>query len=148
MSFKVSSLVGDRPEMGDRSHVRYSPLARDDNQFNQQQQRRRTSASSPSDRYEADDHSNYDDPRFQYEPKQRIPWKSIALALFLLSIGSFLLIVSYLVFTGHMGGDTSQASGFLVIGFLMFLPGFYETRIAYYSWRGSKGYTFSRIPDY
>lgn len=146
LSFKVSILAGDRPEMGDRPHVRYSALAREDNQNDQQQQRRRTSASSPSDRYEEDDH--YDDPRFKYEPKQRIPWKSIALALFLLSFGSFLLLVSHFVFTGHMGGDTSQAYGFLVIGFLMFLPGFYETRIAYYSWRGSKGYTYSRIPDY
>jgi hypothetical protein len=26
--------------------------------------------------------------------------------------------------------------------------GFYETRIAYYSWRGYKGYSYSRIPAY
>jgi hypothetical protein len=26
--------------------------------------------------------------------------------------------------------------------------GFYETRIAYYSWRGYKGYSYSRIPSY
>nr|ADE75984.1 unknown [Picea sitchensis] len=133
--------------MGDRPHVRYSALPKEDNQYNQQQ-RRRTFGPSPSDRYEEEDRYNYDDPRFHYEPKQRIPWKSVALALFLLSFGSLLLLVSYFLFTGHMGGEKSQASGFLVIGFLMFLPGFYETRIAYYSWRGSKGYTFSRIPDY
>jgi len=133
--------------MGDRPHVRYSALPKEDNQY-YQQQRRRTFGPSPSDRYEEEDRYNYDDPRFHYEPKQRIPWKSVALALFLLSFGSLLLLVSYFLFTGHMGGEKSQASGFLVIGFLMFLPGFYETRIAYYSWRGSKGYTFSRIPDY
>lgn len=133
--------------MGDRPHISYSALARDDNQHFQQQ-RRRSVGPSPSDQYieEEDDYNN--DRRFDYELKQRIPWKSIALAFFLLSFGSFLLLVSYFLFTGHMGGDTSQASGFLVIGFLMFLPGFYETRIAYYSWRGSKGFTFSRIPDY
>jgi hypothetical protein len=28
------------------------------------------------------------------------------------------------------------------------LTGFYETRIAYYSWRGYKGYSYSRIPAY
>uniref|UniRef100_A0A453SJ28 Uncharacterized protein n=1 Tax=Aegilops tauschii subsp. strangulata TaxID=200361 RepID=A0A453SJ28_AEGTS len=27
-------------------------------------------------------------------------------------------------------------------------PGFYETRVAYYSWRGAPGYTFASIPDY
>ncbi|KAL2603227.1 hypothetical protein R1flu_008807 [Riccia fluitans] len=44
--------------------------------------------------------------------------------------------------------ENSQAYGFLTLGILLFLPGFYETRIAYYSWRGYKGYSFSRIPAY
>lgn len=26
--------------------------------------------------------------------------------------------------------------------------GFYETRIAYYAWRGANGYRFASIPDY
>uniref|UniRef100_A0A1D1Y0B4 UPF0414 transmembrane protein C20orf30 n=1 Tax=Anthurium amnicola TaxID=1678845 RepID=A0A1D1Y0B4_9ARAE len=90
------------------------------------------------------------DLRFAYTPSSfdRIPWKSIALALFLLSLGSTLLFLSFFVFTGHMGGDQSQAFGFLVLGILAFLPGFYETRIAYYSWRGAKGYRFASIPGY
>jgi hypothetical protein len=75
-----------------------------------------------------EDRYNYDDPRFHYEPKQRIPWKSVALALFLLSFGSLLLLVSYFLFTGHMGGEKPQASGFLVIGFLMFLPGMHSAK--------------------
>ncbi|OQU92357.1 hypothetical protein SORBI_3001G332300 [Sorghum bicolor] len=48
----------------------------------------------------------------------------------------------------HMEGDSSQAYGLLFLGFLSFLPGFYETRVAYYSWRGAPGYTFASIPDY
>lgn len=28
------------------------------------------------------------------------------------------------------------------------IVGFYETRIAYYSWRGAQGYRFANIPDY
>ncbi|XP_078446747.1 transmembrane protein (DUF872) isoform X2 [Wolffia australiana] len=90
------------------------------------------------------------DLRFAYAPSSlnRIPWKSIVLALFLLSLGSVLLVLSFLVFTGHMAGDRSQAFGFLLLGFLSFLPGFYETRIAYYSWRGAKGYNFASIPAY
>ncbi|VVA20065.1 PREDICTED: transmembrane [Prunus dulcis] len=90
------------------------------------------------------------DPRFSYTPKSfdKIPWKSILLALFLLFLGSLLLFLSYFIFTGHMGGDLSQAYGLLALGILTFLPGFYETRIAYYAWRGAKGYRFASIPDY
>ncbi|GMH15982.1 hypothetical protein Nepgr_017823 [Nepenthes gracilis] len=47
----------------------------------------------------------------------------------------------------HIGGEPSQGYGLLVLGILAFLPGFYETRIAYYSWRGAKGYHFTSIPD-
>nr|CAB3495572.1 unnamed protein product [Digitaria exilis] len=101
------------------------------------------------------------DLRYTYTPKsyRRIPWKSIALALFLLLLGTSLLFLSYFIFTGHMEGDSSQAYGLLFLGFLAFLPvghlhgfgiiaGFYETRVAYYSWRGAPGYTFASIPDY
>ncbi|KAJ3673027.1 hypothetical protein LUZ60_006401 [Juncus effusus] len=90
------------------------------------------------------------DLRFIYTPKRynRIPWKSIALALFLLLLGTLLLVLSYFLFTGHMDGDSSQAKGLLFLGFLAFLPGFYETRVAYYSWRGAPGYNFAAIPDY
>lgn len=65
------------------------------------------------------------DRRFDYTPKSfdKVPWKSIALALFLLSLGSFLLFLSYFIFTGHMGGEMSQAYGLLALGILTFLPG-------------------------
>ncbi|KAL8138560.1 hypothetical protein V2J09_004561 [Rumex salicifolius] len=90
------------------------------------------------------------DPRFDYFPRalDKVPWKSIALALFLLSLGLLLLFVSFFILTGHMGGESSQAYGLLTLGILTFLPGFYETRLAYYSWRGAAGYRFSSIPKY
>ncbi|KAF3793935.1 Transmembrane protein [Nymphaea thermarum] len=90
------------------------------------------------------------DLRFEYTPSSldRVPWKSVALALFLVSLGSLLLLLSYFIFSGHMPGDPSQAYGLVTLGFLAFLPGFYETRIAYYSWRGANGYRFSSIPGY
>lgn len=90
------------------------------------------------------------DPRFDMSPEtlDKIPWKSIALALFLLFFGCVLLLLSLFIFTGHMGGDNSQAYGLLGLGALTFLPGFYETRIAYYSWRGAQGYRFAAIPGY
>lgn len=117
--------------MASRRNVRYSPLPAedgDDNNFTKEDV----------------------DLRFAYTPKsyRKIPWKSIALALFLLLLGTSLLFLSYLIFTGHMEGDSSQAYGLLFLGFLSFLPGFYETRVAYYSWRGAPGYNFASIPDY
>ncbi|CAH9053241.1 unnamed protein product [Cuscuta epithymum] len=94
--------------------------------------------------------SRHADRRFEYSPKSldRVPWKSLALAFFLLSLGCLLLLLSLFILTGHMAGDQSQAYGLLGLGILTFLPGFYETRIAYYSWRGAQGYRFAYIPDY
>ncbi|XP_050382445.1 uncharacterized protein LOC126799311 [Argentina anserina] len=115
--------------MASRRNVQYSRLATD----------------------EDDDYNGTgNDRRFDYTPKSfdKVPWKSIGLALFLLSLGSFLLFLSYFIFTGHMGGEMSQAYGLLALGILTFLPGFYETRIAYYAWRGAKGFRFASIPDY
>lgn len=65
------------------------------------------------------------DPRFDYTPKalDKVPWKSIALALFLLFLGTVLLVISYFVFTGHMAGELSQVYGLLTLGLLSFLPG-------------------------
>jgi hypothetical protein len=35
---------------------------------------------------------------------------------------------------------------FAVLGVVMFIPGFYYTRIAYYAYKGYKGFSFSNIP--
>ncbi|CAL5367755.1 unnamed protein product [Camellia sinensis] len=89
--------------MASRRHVRYSRLA-------------------------ADEDNDYDaggyDPRYDYTPKSfdKVPWKSIFLALFLLSLGCMLIFLSYFVFIDHMGGERSQAYGLLGLGILTFLP--------------------------
>ncbi|KAF5961801.1 hypothetical protein HYC85_003010 [Camellia sinensis] len=90
-------------DMASRRHVRYSRLA-------------------------ADEDNDYDaggyDPRYDYTPKSfdKVPWKSIFLSLFLLSLGCMLIFLSYFVFIGHMGGERSQAYGLLGLGILTFLP--------------------------
>lgn len=93
--------------MSSRRHVRYEPLAADE----------RDSDNSSEEKDV--------DLRFVYTPKsyKKIPWKSIALALFLLALGILLLFLSFFVFTGHMAGDRSQAYGLLFLGILSFLPG-------------------------
>lgn len=99
-SWEELGLVG----MASRRHLRYSSLPADD------------------------DYDGKFDPRFDYTPKSfdNIPWKSIALALFLLFLGILLLCLSIFIFTGHMGGDKSQAYGLLALGLLTFLPGMEE----------------------
>ncbi|PKA65617.1 Peptidyl-prolyl cis-trans isomerase CYP19-4 [Apostasia shenzhenica] len=91
--------------MASRRQFRYSPLASEEN--------------------DEDDGDEVQDLRFSYNPKalDRVPWKSIFLALFLLALGSVLLLLSFFIFTGHMEGDQSQAFGLLVLGILSFLPG-------------------------
>ncbi|XP_021620523.1 uncharacterized protein LOC110620888 isoform X3 [Manihot esculenta] len=86
--------------MASRRQVRYSPLPVD----------------------ETDD--DYHDPRFEYRPGafDKVPWKSITLALFLLFLGSLLLFLSFFILTGHMGGEKSQGYGLLALGILAFLP--------------------------
>ncbi|PHT67965.1 hypothetical protein T459_27452 [Capsicum annuum] len=63
----------------------------------------------------------------------RIPWKSIALALFMIFLGCLLLLLSYFILSSHMTGESFQGYGLLALGILTFLPGFYEMWIAYYS---------------
>lgn len=36
----------------------------------------------------------------------------------------------------------------LILGSLMFIPGFYHVRIAYYAWKGYRGYSFEDIPAF
>ncbi|KAK9064817.1 hypothetical protein SSX86_016199 [Deinandra increscens subsp. villosa] len=97
-----------------------------------------------------EDNKSTFDPRFDMsaETWDKVPWKAIWLALSLLLFGCVLLLLSLFIFTGHMGGDSSQAYGLFGLGTLTFLPGFYETRIAYYSWRGAQGFRFAAIPGY
>ncbi|OVA12233.1 Protein of unknown function DUF872 [Macleaya cordata] len=90
--------------MASRRHVHYSPLSsREDDDYNG---------------------GSVDDPRFAYTPRSfdKVPWKSILLALFLLFLGSSLLFLAFFILTGHMGGDKSQAYGLLTLGILAFLP--------------------------
>lgn len=94
--------------MASRRNLRYSQLPGDED-----------------GQYDVNSRGRKYDPRFDYTPKSldRIPWKSIALAVFLLVLGCFLLFLSFFIFTGHMGGENSQASGLLALGILTFLPG-------------------------
>lgn len=77
-----------------------------------------------------------------------MPVKSIVLAVVLLIVGSTLLTLGYLHLKGHIYSKDGAGWGLVTLGTLTFIPGFYETRIAYHSWRGHQGFSYSSIPTY
>ena len=59
-----------------------------------------------------------------------------------------MLIIGALLFTGHISAKYSDRMWPLfIIGALLFLPGFYHVRLAYYAWRKYDGYSFDDIPS-
>ncbi|KAL2296258.1 hypothetical protein Nmel_018558, partial [Mimus melanotis] len=79
----------------------------------------------------------------------KIPYKAIALAVVLFMIGTFLIIIGALLLAGYISkGETDRAIPVLIIGILVFLPGFYHLRIAYYASKGYRGYSYDDIPDF
>lgn len=90
----------------------------------------------------------YIDLQFKKSPP-KIPYKAIALATVLFMIGTVLIIIGALLLAGYITkGDTDRAIPVLIIGILVFLPGFYHLRIAYYASKGYRGYSYDDIPDF
>eukprot|EP00270_Netrium_digitus_P007746 TRINITY_DN2275_c0_g1_i1.p1 TRINITY_DN2275_c0_g1~~TRINITY_DN2275_c0_g1_i1.p1 ORF type:complete len:101 (-),score=21.41 TRINITY_DN2275_c0_g1_i1:281-583(-) len=74
------------------------------------------------------------------------PWKEIGLAAGLLFLGVAGIVGGSFMAYEKIGGDRAHGIVFFILGLLLFLPGFYETRIAYYAYKGYKGFSFSNIP--
>ncbi|XP_059460799.1 uncharacterized protein LOC132189958 [Corylus avellana] len=81
-----------------------------------------------------------------YAVNNRPPIKEIALAVSLLVFGAVGIIVGLLMAVNHVGGDRAHGIFFAILGSILFIPGFYYTRIAYYAYKGYKGFSFSNIP--
>ncbi|XP_034025710.1 transmembrane protein 230b [Thalassophryne amazonica] len=107
---------------------------------------------TPNDRVHysrlASDDDGYIDLQFKRSPP-KVPYKAIALAVFLFLIGSVLIIIGSLLLAGYFGVTHSDRTvPVLIIGILVFLPGFYHLRIAYYAFKGYPGYSYDDIPDF
>ncbi|XP_024154451.1 transmembrane protein 230 isoform X2 [Oryzias melastigma] len=90
----------------------------------------------------------YIDLQFQRSPP-KIPYNAIALAIFLFLIGSLLIIFGALLLTGTIKVENPDRTiPVIIIGVLVFLPGFYHLRIAYYAAKGYRGYSYDDIPDF
>ncbi|KAK2162793.1 hypothetical protein LSH36_91g02014 [Paralvinella palmiformis] len=86
----------------------------------------------------------------QFEaPPPKIPYRAIALAVVLFIFGSLLIIIGALLLAEIIDTKYSDRTWpVLILGLLMFIPGAYHVRIAYYAYRGYKGYSYDDIPEY
>ncbi|KAL3637004.1 hypothetical protein CASFOL_019303 [Castilleja foliolosa] len=74
------------------------------------------------------------------------PIKEIGLAVALLVFGSLGIVLGIAMAVNQVGGDRAHGIFFAILGGILFLPGFYYTRIAYYAYKGYKGFSFANIP--
>ncbi|KAM4745157.1 transmembrane protein 230b [Anableps anableps] len=94
------------------------------------------------------DDNGYIDLQFKRSPP-KVPYKAIALASVLFLIGSILIIIGALLLAGYFGVTNSDRTvPVLIIGIIVFLPGIYHLRIAYYASKGYPGYSYDDIPDF
>lgn len=96
----------------------------------------------------AADEDGYIDLQFKRSPP-KVPYKAIALATFLFVVGTLLIIIGSLLLADYIKVEhPDRTIPVLIIGVLVFLPGFYHLRIAYYASKGYRGYSYDDIPDF
>ncbi|KAF2321938.1 hypothetical protein P3X46_010191 [Hevea brasiliensis] len=81
-----------------------------------------------------------------YVVNNRPPIKEIALAVSLLVFGVVGIVLGIFMASNKIGGDRAHGLFFAILGVVLFIPGFYYTRIAYYAYKGYKGFSFANIP--
>lgn len=74
------------------------------------------------------------------------PRKEISLAVSLLILGTIVIAIGLFMFSQQIGGDRTHGMLFTLLGTVLFVPGFYYSRIAWYAYKGYKGFSFSNIP--
>ncbi|KAL4609254.1 transmembrane protein 230-like [Arapaima gigas] len=96
----------------------------------------------------ADSEDGYIELQFKRSPP-KVPYKAIALAAFLFLVGSLLIVIGALLLAGSIEvTHPDRTIPVLIIGILVFLPGFYHLRIAYYASKGYRGYSYDDIPNF
>ncbi|CAG8477254.1 12357_t:CDS:2 [Ambispora leptoticha] len=96
-----------------------------------------------------DDDTGFSDAQFERRPTP-IPWKSIGLALVLFILGSLGIIFGSLIHVGMIGNESwlDRGTPVLFLGVLLFIPGAYHVRLAYYAYKEYEGYDFNQIPEW
>ncbi|PIN08606.1 putative membrane protein [Handroanthus impetiginosus] len=81
-----------------------------------------------------------------YAVSNKPPIKEISLAVALFVFGTLGIVLGIAMAVNKVGGDRAHGLFFAILGGILFIPGFYHTRIAYYAYKGYKGFSFSNIP--
>nr|ABK95503.1 unknown [Populus trichocarpa] len=81
-----------------------------------------------------------------YAVNNKPPIKEIALAISLLVFGVAGIVLGIFMTYNSVGGDRAHGLFFAILGVVLFIPGFYYTRIAYFAYKGYTGFSFSNIP--
>ncbi|RIB06891.1 hypothetical protein C2G38_2215986 [Gigaspora rosea] len=104
---------------------------------------------SPRTYINLQDDVGFTDAQFR-NPVYPIPWNSIILSAVLFVLGSLGIIFGSLILTGIISSEAwlDRGKPFIFLGSLLFIPGFYHVRLAYYAFKGYEGYDFNQIPDW
>ncbi|CAF0823849.1 unnamed protein product [Rotaria sp. Silwood1] len=103
---------------------------------------------SQSAKQRSEKHSSLQKSHEFQEPTAKIPIYGIILATVLFLLGSLMITLGSLILTGYIQTQhTDRSWPLILIGLLVFLPGFYHIRIAYWAWKGDKNFSFADIPD-
>lgn len=89
---------------------------------------------------------NYNDFRGTFIVHSKPPTKEISLAVALLILGTIIIAVGLFLSSQQIGGDRTHGIVFALLGTFLFVPGFYYSRIAWYAYKGYKGFSFANIP--
>lgn len=92
----------------------------------------------------------YHDDQFEDTTPVKAPVKSIIVATILFLLGSIFLTFGSLMLAGviNQGKGSFRAMPLMVIGSIIFIPGAYNVRTAYYVWKGYHGYSYADIAGF
>lgn len=93
---------------------------------------------------------DYHDDQFEDTTPAKAPIKSIIVAIILFMVGTIFLTFGSLMLAGviNQGGGSFRAMPLMVIGSIIFIPGAYNVRTAYYAWKGYHGYSYADIAGF
>lgn len=90
------------------------------------------------------------DEQFLHRKSTKIPYKAIGLAIFLFCLGTVMCVIGGMLLSGIYIDQkyNDRTWPVLFLGLIMFIPGVYHVRIAYYAYKQVPGFEYSDIPDW